>query len=73
MCVAVYSAYLHGGSCETISELGLQLAAGLVDLGTPVLQLVSLIKHSHMPIDPQHIFQVASADRHGSFIHASIM
>ena len=54
---------LHGGASKAVSQLGLQCTAGVVDLGVPVLELVSFVKHCHVPWDSQHVFQVAPTDQ----------
>lgn len=56
--------YLHSRSSEAISQFGWQLAAGLVDLGAAVLQLVGFVKDGNMPRDPEHVLQVAPAAQH---------
>ena len=46
------SANLHGSASEAVSQLGLQRTAGVIDLGIPVFELVSFVKHCHVPWDP---------------------
>ena len=52
---------LHGCSSETISQLCLQFTASLIDFGSPVFELMCLIKYANMPWYLQHVLQIQPA------------
>ena len=70
-CRKAVAANLHGCTSEAISQLGPQRTAGVIDLGIPVFELVSFIKHCHVPWDPEKVFQIAPTDQHDVSVSVS--